>query len=89
MMILAADAVHPADRRTSWRERTAEVPVSLTGKPVRLGISWEQDQAEPSTVMLTQVVAGSAAEQAGLQARDRVYQVNGQDFAGSTGLPNW
>jgi S1-C subfamily serine protease len=31
--------------------------------------------------MLTRVVPGSAAAQAGLAARDRVYQVDGRDFA--------
>ncbi len=32
-------------------------------------------------VMLTRVVPGSAAEQAGLAVRDRVYQVDGREFA--------
>jgi S1-C subfamily serine protease len=32
-------------------------------------------------VMLTHVVPGSAAEQAGLAAKDRVYQVDGREFA--------
>jgi C-terminal processing protease CtpA/Prc len=85
-MILAADSVTQLMVEHPGESEPAAVTVSLAGKPVRLGISWEPDQAEPSTVMLTQVVAGSAAEQAGLQARDRVYQVNGQDFAGSNGF---
>lgn len=85
-MILAAGSdTQLLVERPGANEPTA-VTVSLSGKPVRLGISWEQDVAEPSTVMLTQVVAGSAAEQAGLQARDRVYQVNGQDFSGPNGF---
>ncbi|MHB0960480.1 MAG: M20/M25/M40 family metallo-hydrolase [Pirellulaceae bacterium] len=58
-----------------------EIVVELPDAPVRFGISWEQDQAEPSVVMLTRVIAGSAAEQAGLAAKDRVYQVAGREFA--------
>ncbi|MHB8971295.1 MAG: M20/M25/M40 family metallo-hydrolase [Pirellulaceae bacterium] len=58
-----------------------EISVSLPGKPVRFGISWDQDRAEPSMVMLTRIVPGSAAEQAGLAAKDRVYQVDGHEFA--------
>jgi C-terminal processing protease CtpA/Prc len=85
-MILAADSLTQLMVERPGESDPAEVSVGLAGKPVRLGISWEPDQAEPSTVMLTQVVAGSAAEQAGLQARDRVYRVNGQDFAGSKGF---
>ena len=88
-MILGADSVTQLLVERPGEGNPAEVSVSLAGKPVRLGISWEQDQAEPSTVMLTQVVAGSAAEQAGLQAQDRVYQVNGLEFVGATGSLIW
>ena len=56
------------------------VQLTLPGSPVRLGFSWDQDRAASSMVMLTRVVPGSAAEQAGLAARDRVYQVDGREF---------
>ena len=85
-MILAAGSSAQLLVERPGANEPAEVVVGLTGKPVRLGISWEQDHAEPSTVMLTQVVAGSAAEQAGLEARDRVYQVNGLDFSDVNGF---
>jgi hypothetical protein len=55
--------------------------VTLPGDPVRLGFSWDQDRAASSMVMLTRVVPGSAAAQAGLAVRDRVYQVDGREFA--------
>ena len=58
-----------------------EVMVNLPGTPVRFGISWDEDRAEPSMVMLTRIIPGSAAEQAGLKAKDRVYQVAGRPFA--------
>ncbi|HUT10297.1 MAG TPA: M28 family peptidase [Thermoguttaceae bacterium] len=55
--------------------------VQLDGKPMRLGITFLDDDAEPGTVVITYVVAGSPAAEAGLQAGDRIYQVDGNDFA--------
>jgi hypothetical protein len=57
-----------------------EFKVTPLGSPIRLGISWRNDDAEPQTVLLTHVVYGSAAHVAGLQVRDRIYSVNGQGF---------
>jgi S1-C subfamily serine protease len=45
-----------------------------------LGINWRTDDAEPGSVLLTQVVYGSAAHAAGLAIRDRIYKVCGQSF---------
>ena len=60
-------------------------PLSLTvpleGKPLRLGITWHVDDAEPGTVVLTQVVPGSPAAAAGVRVGDRVYQVAGREFS--------
>jgi S1-C subfamily serine protease len=60
-----------------------KLQVSLAGSPTRLGVSWRDDPAETASVILTQVVPGSAAHQAGLIERDRVYEVGGQSFAGT------
>jgi hypothetical protein len=57
--------------------------VHLLGSPTRLGIAWRDDSAEPGSVMLTQVVPGSAAYAAGLKERDRICEVGGQRFHGS------
>jgi hypothetical protein len=57
--------------------------VQLTGKPVRLGISWRVDDAEPNAVVLSRVTAGSPAAQAGLFVNDRIYEVGGKPFASS------
>jgi S1-C subfamily serine protease len=54
--------------------------VRPTGEPIRVGVSWRTDEAEPGTVILTHVTFGSAAHQAGLQVRDRVHAVGGQRF---------
>jgi hypothetical protein len=63
-----------------------EVAVDLQGQPLRLGISWRENEAEPTTVMLSEVVPGSAADLAGLKAGDRIYQVAGDDFQNSEEL---
>jgi len=59
---------------------SSELPVELAGEPLRLGISWREDEAEPGTLILSQVVSGSAAHLAGLQVADRIYAVEGQEI---------
>jgi hypothetical protein len=54
--------------------------VELDGQPLRYGISWREDEGEPGTVLLTEVVPLSAACLAGLQVGDRVYRVADEDF---------
>jgi S1-C subfamily serine protease len=63
-----------------------ELTVQLAGAPLRLGITWRLDEAEPGTVILTHVVPGSPAAQAGLEAGDRIYQIADRDFADDTEL---
>jgi len=55
--------------------------VELEGRPLRLGITWRTDDAEPGTVLLAHVVPDSPAAHAGLLPGDRILQVDGQDFA--------
>ena len=57
-----------------------ELSVQLDGTPLRFGITWRVDDAEPGTIILTHVVPGSPAARAGLQAGDRIYQIAGRDF---------
>lgn len=65
-------------------EEPVQVVVELEGEPLRLGVTWRVDDAEPGTVILTHVVAGSPADRAGLQPEDRIYQVAGRDLSGET-----
>jgi len=58
-----------------------EVTITPRGGPIRVGISWREDPAEPGSVILTQVIPGSAAALAGLATRDRIYSLGGQRFA--------
>lgn len=81
-VVLAAES--PA---TLIVERTGEaepktVTITLRGAPVRVGLAWRGDEAEPGSVILTRVVPGSLAAKAGLQIKDRIYSVAGQPFEG-------
>ncbi|HUE69506.1 MAG TPA: M20/M25/M40 family metallo-hydrolase [Pirellulaceae bacterium] len=60
-----------------------EIAIEPRGNPIRVGITWREDPAEPGIVLLTQVVAGSAADAAGLKVKDRIYAVGEHRFAGS------
>ncbi len=62
------------------------VPVTLAGSPVRLGMAWRSDEAEPNTVFVVQVYPGSPAHRAGIQLGDRIEAAAGQSFANSDEL---
>jgi serine protease Do len=53
----------------------------LAGPPVRLGLSWRTDDAEPRAVIVSRVVPSSPVAKAGIQVNDRIYEVSGQPFA--------
>ena len=57
-----------------------ELRGDLDGQPVRLGIAWREVDAEPGTLMVVQVIPGSAAHLAGIREFDRIYAVGGQAF---------
>jgi len=63
-----------------------DVVVELTGPPIKLGVSWREDESEPGTVVLARVVPDTPAARAGLAANDRIYAVNGADFHGTDEL---
>ncbi len=51
-----------------------EMQIALRGRPVRLGVRWRTDSAEPASLLITNVVPGSPAAQAGIQTGDRLYR---------------
>jgi C-terminal processing protease CtpA/Prc len=78
-----AQAASPASftvKRTG-EQKPLDVTATLAGSPLRWGMTWRVDDAEPGAVILTHVVRGSPAARAGLAAGDRIYQVGGRDFA--------
>lgn len=81
--LLAADGETTFTIERTGEAAPLEIKVTPLGPPIRVGITWRTDDAEPRSVLLTQVVYGSAAHAAGLQVRDRIYSVNGQAFASS------
>ena len=62
-------------------EQPLLIKVTPVGEPIRVGISWRSDDAEPGTVLVTQVVYGSAAHAAGLEVGDRVYGLGDRGFS--------
>ncbi|MBW8883333.1 MAG: M28 family peptidase [Planctomycetia bacterium] len=54
--------------------------VTPSGDPIRVGITWRLDDGEPGTVIVNQVIYGSAAHAAGLKVGDRVYSVGRRPF---------
>lgn len=67
-------------------EKPIELRVQLAGQPLRLGISWRLDDAEPGVVILARVVPDSPAARAGLRVNDRIYEVAGQSFSNDAEL---
>ena len=57
----------------------AKLTVELAGSPVRLGISWRTDAAEPATLIVNRVVPGSPADLAGVKLNDRIYSAASQE----------
>ncbi len=54
--------------------------VTPAGEPIRIGVTWRLDDGEPGTVIVNQVIYGSAAHAAGLKVADRIYSVSGKPF---------
>jgi len=71
----SAQVLRPGDTKPS------QIKIELEGKPLRIGIVWRVDDAERGTAIVSWVAPGSPAARAGLQADDRIYQVNGRGFA--------
>lgn len=72
--------------RRGESEEPVVVPINLAGSPVRLGMAWRSDEAEPNTVFVVQVYRGSPADRAGVQLGDRIEAAAGQEFTSSDEL---
>lgn len=83
IQLFAARGVKKFLVQRQGRAEPLEISIEPRSTPIRVGIMWREDPAEPRTVLLTQVVSGSAADVAGLQVTDRVYGVGDHGFNGS------
>lgn len=94
LAVLAAEnPVHVTVERAGEKERDGEsveaaaaeplaVELELAGPPVRLGIGWREDLAEPGAIIVNRLTPGSPADKAGIRSGDRIYRINGQSFTG-------
>lgn len=57
-----------------------ELLIKLRGTPIRLGVQWRTDAAEPESIIITGVVPGSPAARAGIRRHDRVYRLEPSDM---------
>ena len=80
----------PCTLRVARPGRAEPLTLTITprGEPIRVGISWRMDDAEPDTAIVSQVIFGSAAQQAGVQVGDRIYELGGQRFRSEVELVN-
>jgi hypothetical protein len=70
-------------RNAAATRRARQFPVPTDGSRPRLGIAWRTDDAEPASVYVTHVAAGSSAAAAGIRVDDRIYTINDQTFTDS------
>lgn len=67
--------------RRAGAEELVALTIEPVGNPVRLGLAWREDEAEPNSLLVTQVIPHSAAAMGGVAVKDRIYRVNGEAFA--------
>jgi S1-C subfamily serine protease len=79
-VLAAANPVSVTIERPGEKE-PLKLELKLAGEPVRLGIAWRRDDAEPGAVIVNRLTVGSPAEMAGIRPGDRIYRINGQEFA--------
>jgi hypothetical protein len=54
--------------------------LELKGRPSRWGMTWREDEAEPNSVTVVRVLAGSASDKGGLKRGDRIRRIAGHDI---------
>ncbi|MEX0678382.1 MAG: M20/M25/M40 family metallo-hydrolase [Pirellulales bacterium] len=81
--VLAAKNPVPVTIERPGADAPLDVTLELAGEPVRLGISWRTDVAEPRSVIVNRLTPGSPADLAGLRPGDRIYGICGREFTGS------
>ncbi len=72
-LVVIADRNVTATVQRPGQTEPLELRIRLTGEPTRLGLTWRTDDAEPDSVILTQVIPHSPAALAGLKPHDRIH----------------
>jgi hypothetical protein len=80
-LVLSAANPVPITVARGGQEAPLEMTLQLEGEPVRLGIAWRTDETEPASVIINRLTPGSPADAAGLRSGDRIYKINGREFA--------
>ncbi|RMG04180.1 MAG: PDZ domain-containing protein, partial [Planctomycetota bacterium] len=62
--------------------------LTLEGTPVRLGIQWKPDDAEPHAALVTAVLPHSPADSLGIEPGDYILEVAGSRLASASQLPS-
>lgn len=78
--VLAAQSPVATVLRRSGSPDPIRLSLQLDGSPTRLGLSWREDSAEPSTLIVTRVIPGSPSAAADVRVGDRIYAVDEQPF---------
>jgi hypothetical protein len=89
LTVLAARNPVAVTLRRPGEASPVETTLELVGEPVRLGISWRTDDAEPDCVIINRVTPGSSADLAGLQVNDRIYRIGRQELVTGDELRQW
>ena len=82
-LVMATRGSVPVTVERKGTEHPVELTIAPAGDPIRLGMSWQTDDAEPRAVFLVRIVPGSPADRAGLHLFDRIYEINGHGFTSS------
>lgn len=85
-LALSSESAVVVDVERSAAEAPVTLEIPLVGAPVRLGLSWREDPAEPNSVYVTRVVPYSPAARAGVKLFDRIYALNGDPIEGQDDL---
>jgi len=81
LQMLAADGARKFGIIRQGKGEPAEISITPLGNPIRLGLSFRRDTADPSSMLVTQVATFSPAALAGIKIGDRVVAINQKPFA--------
>lgn len=76
LVLTSTNPVEVSIRRVD-DEEIIPLTIELDGRPLRVGISWRADPAEPGCVIVSRIVSHSPADRAGLKVADRIHTISG------------